>query len=318
MGSPLNCIDRALKEKGVDNKELSETLGNMFIRFFGRYENHKIIKEKMGVFDSKAILKYCIRYNFQSMIDEFLHLLFDNPSFADQKSDDFKQDIICTFEKSLRIYPGEVKVTSSFEDNSSFIVTGKFAMRIGQEAFQENSKDLNDCKELRSDSLKTAFNSPFAPFVLSTTSVGQEGLDFHKYCNQIWHWNLPFSPIDLEQREGRIHRYKNYAIRKNIAFDYNGLSWDESFEKANTKLKCDFKTFWLYEGDMSQEDRVNIQRVLPIFPFTKEYQQYKYLLKELKTYRLALGQRREEPIVDDEDNFYIENFINLKPPDCSK
>jgi hypothetical protein len=33
-------------------------------------------------------------------------------------------------------------------------------------------------KKLRSDFLRVAFNSPFRPFVLATTSIGQEGLDF--------------------------------------------------------------------------------------------------------------------------------------------
>ena len=29
------------------------------------------------------------------------------------------------------------------------------------------------------DAVRAAFNSPFWPFVLGTTSIGQEGLDFH-------------------------------------------------------------------------------------------------------------------------------------------
>ena len=53
------------------------------------------------------------------------------------------------------------------------------------------------------DSIRAAFNSPFWPFVLSSTSIGQEGLDFHWYCHSIMHWNLPPNPVDLEQREGR-------------------------------------------------------------------------------------------------------------------
>ena len=63
----------------------------------------------------------------------------------------------------------------------------------------DNIKDAN-----RKDSIRGAFNSPLKPFVLATTSIGQEGLDFHNYCRRIMHWNLPSNPIDLEQREGRI------------------------------------------------------------------------------------------------------------------
>ena len=31
------------------------------------------------------------------------------------------------------------------------------------------------------------------------------------------HWNLPGNPVDLEQREGRIHRYKGHAVPRNAA-----------------------------------------------------------------------------------------------------
>lgn len=36
----------------------------------------------------------------------------------------------------------------------------------------------------------------------------------------IMHWNLPSNPIDLEQREGRINRFKCLAIRQNVAGQY--------------------------------------------------------------------------------------------------
>ena len=44
-----------------------------------------------------------------------------------------------------------------------------------------------------------------------STSIGQEGLDFHTYCHAVVHWNLPSNPVDMEQREGRVHRYKGHA-----------------------------------------------------------------------------------------------------------
>ena len=68
-------------------------------------------------------------------------------------------------------------------------------------------------------------NSPFRPFVLTSTSIGQEGLDFHPWCHRLVHWNLPGNPVDLEQREGRIHRYKGHAVRRNVAASHA----DEAF-----------------------------------------------------------------------------------------
>ena len=70
--------------------------------------------------------------------------------------------------------------------------------------------------------------NPYNPMGYSTTPVigqpmmGQPMmqpmmLDFHNYCRVIMHWNLPGNPIDLEQREGRINRFKCLAIRQNVS-----------------------------------------------------------------------------------------------------
>ena len=89
-----------------------------------------------------------------------------------------------------------------------------FAIRFG-------GRQTDDSKAVRREGdVQRAFNSPFWPFVLCSTSVGQEGLDFHRYCHAIVHWNLPSNPVDLEQREGRIHRFKGHAVRKNVAADH--------------------------------------------------------------------------------------------------
>ena len=91
-----------------------------------------------------------------------------------------------------------------------------FAVRFGRGVAEDDSSML------REGQARAAFNSPFWPFVLATTSVGQEGLDFHPYCHAVVHWNLPTNPVDLEQREGRVHRYKGHAVRKNVAAVYGG------------------------------------------------------------------------------------------------
>ncbi|MEX9821133.1 helicase-related protein [Providencia vermicola] len=82
-------------------------------------------------------------------------------------------------------------------------------------------RDDTDQAVAHAESVKDAFNSPFHPFVLASTSIGQEGLDFHTWCHAVMHWNLPSNPVDLEQREGRVHRYKGHAVRKNCSAQQN-------------------------------------------------------------------------------------------------
>ena len=101
-------------------------------------------------------------------------------------------------------------------------------------------RDESQREGARQEQVRTAFNSPFWPFVLASTSVGQEGLDFHPYCHAVVHWNLPSNPVDLEQREGRVHRYKGHAVRKNVARTHgdrlgsvgHGDLWARLFEIA--------------------------------------------------------------------------------------
>ena len=51
------------------------------------------------------------------------------------------------------------------------------------------------------------------------------------------HWNLPSNPVELEQREGRINRFKCLAIRGNVARKYGNIPftadvWQEMFDAA--------------------------------------------------------------------------------------
>ena len=66
--------------------------------------------------------------------------------------------------------------------------------------------------------------------MLVTTSIGEEGLDFHPWCRTLAHWDLCSEPVALEQREGRISRFAGLSIRRTIVS-----------QLANANVECSEK-----------------------------------------------------------------------------
>ena len=101
-------------------------------------------------------------------------------------------------------------------------------------------------------------------------------MDFHPYCYRVYHRNLPGNPVDLEQREGRVHRFKSHAVRLNlaerqaVAIRGGGQSpddpWRLMFESARSEaaVDTDLIPYWIYEGSVMVERRV------PMLPFSRE------------------------------------------------
>ena len=135
----------------------------------------------------------------------------------------------------------------------------------------------DDGEHVSQDAVRAAFNSPFRPFVLASTSIGQERLDFHPWCHRLIHWNLPGNPVDLEQREGRIHRYKGHAVRRNVAASHADDAfaswragkdiWALMFERADKPLGtaggAPCATTAVHDGDRSVRSAEVSARGLP-------------------------------------------------------
>lgn len=58
------------------------------------------------------------------------------------------------------------------------------------------------------------FNSPLMPDVLVCTSVGQEGIDLHRHCRHVVHYDLAWNPAVVEQRTGRVDRIGSKTFRE--------------------------------------------------------------------------------------------------------
>jgi hypothetical protein len=189
---------------------------------------------------------------------------------------------------------GKRRVT--VDEEPSIGMRQRFAMRFG-DARGETEKG-----GARKEVVRKAFNSPFWPFVLVSTSVGQEGLDFHRYCHRVVHWNLPSNPVDLEQREGRVHRYKGHAVRKNVAAQHraalhhaNGDVWRSAFAAAvqtRPPGESEMHPYWIYPGE------AKIERCVPNLPMSREVMRLHSLRRALTVYRMAFGHARQEDVIE--------------------
>ncbi|MGP4076286.1 DEAD/DEAH box helicase [Halobacillus sp. K22] len=275
----------------------------------------------------KNVLSYCVDGNIQSMLDEYAHMLVEEAGIKTMETEESTEQLLQLMVGALNTHTASYNVDTykSFKDRVKGKHDTKHGMRIRTNyavgfADQRNEETAHKRKK----NVRLAFNSPFRPFVLTTTSVGQEGLDFHYYCRKIAHWNLPSNPVDLEQREGRINRYKCFAIRQNIAKRYGDLSfqsdiWKEMFNQANEEER-DERTpelvpFW----SLPENQDIKIERIVPVYPFSKDGAKYNRLMEIMQLYRLSLGQARQEELLEYlfEHQIGKENleglFMNLSP-----
>ena len=307
LGSPAVCIYRS----NLGNREMATSLAKIFIKNFNLPESTAIIDLAYGrCRDDNShwqnVLKYCKDGCFQAMIDEYIHMLRES---VGSQGDNYKNSTVIynMMVDSLNIrtvtYVVDTyadfkkRITGTNETGAECRIRSSYAVGFGNEK-GDNSKTV-----IRKENIRNAFNSPMRPFVLATTSIGQEGLDFHNYCRIIMHWNLPSNPIDLEQREGRVNRYKCLAIRQNVADKYGKNTlfekdiWKELFEAAVKERKegqSELIPFWCFGKNQS----IKIERLVPMYLLSKNELNYERLIKILSLYRLTLGQSRQEELLE--------------------
>jgi len=258
------------------------------------------------------VLDYCIDGNLQSVIDEYLHILQESLGIINKSDDGAINEITNEVYDAMTIRTVNLKFDDIVVQPRKKVISQnkkdtemrcRFALRFG------DSKNDEDKEKTRSDQVRKAFNSPFSPFILASTSIGQEGLDFHQYCHEIYHWNLPSNPVDLEQREGRINRYKGHAIRKNVAKKYTFAPLNDKTDSLIDPWKylfsCavedrdpkhnDLVPYWVFE---LEEGGYRINRHIPVLPFSREKQKQDDLRNSLVAYRMVFGQPRQEDLVN--------------------
>ncbi len=322
IGSPAVC---AYRSNGADPRRATE-LARGFLNRFNQQEAIAIVELSYpGSEDDyhwKNVLRYCVDGNLQAMMDEYTHIAVENTGSCENAHttmlDALKFRTASYDAESFEEFKASVLGTTNGEDGIKRKLRSRFAAAFSK---GEGSEEAG---ARRKDSVRNAFNSPFRPFILASTSIGQEGLDFHSYCRKIMHWNLPSNPIDLEQREGRINRYKCLAIRQNIAEEYGRTAfeadvWKEMFRTAEADKapgESDLVPYWC----LGKDQKIKIERLVPMYPISKDRLHYERLIQILSLYRLSMGQPRQEELLDymfrefkGDTEKLQELFINLSP-----
>lgn len=266
----------------------------------------------------QQVLTYCVMGNLQAVLDEYKFTIRRDIKLGDALNIAASNNLTIDTKRTLM---GDEKYRCSMRTHF---------------ASQYVDKVVTDESTQRTKTMQDIFNSPFRPFILATTSVGQEGLNFHWYARKLVHWNLPSNPVDMEQREGRINRYGCLAIRRSIAHlcgdaeTLQGVSdkeiWNTLFKKARNAIGKGYSEmvpFWCIPQECLTEDQKAqmeyIERLVPMYPYSSEHARYEHLLDVLSLYRLTLGQPRQEELAQiiSSNHFPEEELrqliINLSP-----
>ncbi len=272
-----------------------------FRNFFNRPEVTCLLRGlNRGVVYWQRVLEYSTEGGLQSVLDEYFHILREALRITNLRSEKSLNDLVTSVLASLQLITARIDIdTFNHLSIKKESMRGHFTLRFGIQESEDGGMEPT-----REDRVRQAFNSPFWPFVLASTSVGQEGLDFHQYCHAIIHWNLPSNPVDLEQREGRIHRYKGHAVRKNIAEQYahvlKNLSiqdpWEQMFSEAvkdHGPGSRGLSPFWNFP-----QGSARVERYVPALRFSRDQIKLFALKKSLAIYRMVFGQSRQEDLVN--------------------
>ena len=262
------------------------------------------------------VLHYNAMGNLEAVLDEYLHQLLADRTTG-PATDILVLEISREAAEALGLRSATLRARDPLNPQQDLGFIARFALRYGGR--EQNAEDA------RQPEVRRAFNSPFWPFVLASTSVGQEGIDFHWWCHAIFHWNTPSNPVDFEQREGRVDRYRGHAVRKNVAAKHGrkalssalGSPWDRLYKLASNPdgPYGDFSPGWVYPGP------ARIERHVALFAFSTDLDRYDRMKRDVALYRLTFGQPRQEDMLDllrrrgvDADPALLESFrIDLAP-----
>lgn len=291
IASPGICAYRILKDR-YKARNVAAKIAAIFNRRMNAAAMDLIYGSNNVNAYFELVFDYCVMGNLQSVLDEYAQMISE------------EHDVDRIYERMLSSFTdmGSIDV----ETKSSFANKAIKRYRMRTLYAMPFSKVKTDEKNaMHANNIREAFNSPFRPFVLTSTSIGQEGLDFHWYCRKVMHWNIPSNPQDIEQREGRVNRYKSLSIRRNVAKLFpEEFTWDGMFNRARQWAYehhvPELVPYWSLPNELLttlQGKEEPVERIVPLYPLSSDIERYERMKEVLGLYRLTMGQPNQEALI---------------------
>lgn len=278
IGSPFMCALRTFKD---------EKAAQHIAEGFNTYFKKEGIKQAIAhnrICKDEELLDYCIAGGLGAVMEEY--------AFSGGSAKDMMTALCYGSEKStvVHVFSSDRYTVTNKEP---FQIKCHYAERFNADYTDNGKAETNKDGQEHFRSCHKAFNSPFWPMILCTTSKNQEGYDLDRYCSRIMHYSLPPNTMSFEQRDGRIDRRLSLLARRRMVQLYGtDLSWDSLFEK--NKDDCGMSPCWTQKDYFSicgERDLqpLKFERIVPYFPMTDEYVLYTRLRDHKNLYRRHFG-----------------------------
>ncbi|MCI5935223.1 MAG: hypothetical protein MRZ65_06885 [Lachnospiraceae bacterium] len=89
-----------------------------------------------------------------------------------------------------------------------------------------------------------------------------------------------------------------HAIRQNVAANESAFEWSKKFAQTRRKYgrgTSELIPYWCLPDDYPF--KYQIERIVPMYPFSQDKMKYDRLINVLALYRLTLGQPRQEELI---------------------
>ncbi len=243
----------------------------------------------------QASLNYALNGNLQAVFDEWAHVMAEDAGAGRGADDAALERTAKRMSSALSVGTGRVEV-DTLDDRPHEAWRTHFGVRYGQ------ANDSGGRDSAHPQAVRRAFNSPFWPFVLATTSVGQEGLDFHTYCHAVVHWNLPPTRSTSNNVKDGSTGTRATPCGANVAEHHAGAAirsaeldpWMAAFDAAvlaRPASEDDLVPYWLQHGSAV------IERYVPALPLSRDAERFERVRHLVTLYRLAFGQPRQDDLL---------------------